>query len=149
MNLTIEDVLAEWETDKNLDQAHIDNEIAKLSPLHFKYMKMYMEASKFQIQTKKRISKLKHLKIQYYKGMMDRDTLNKLGWEQYQGLKPQNANDWDLTLKNDNDLIDLQDVADTNEALLKMLESILWHIRDRGNHLKTLFDYQRFIGGGY
>lgn len=149
MNLTIEDVLAEWETDKNLDQSHIDNEIAKLSPLHFKYMKMYMEASKFQIQTKKRISKLKHLKIQYYKGMMDRDTLNKLGWEQYQGLKPQNANDWDLTLKNDNDLIDLQDVADTNEALLKMLESILWHIRDRGNHLKTLFDYQRFIGGGY
>lgn len=149
MNLTIEDVLAEWETDKNLDQAHIDNEIAKLSPLHFKYMKMYMEASKFQIQTKKRISKLKHLKIQYYKGMMDRDTLNKLGWEQYQGLKPQNSNDWDLTLKNDNDLIDLQDVADTNEALLKMLESILWHIRDRGNHLKTLFDYQRFIGGGY
>jgi hypothetical protein len=149
MNLTIEDVLAEWETDKNLDQAHIDNEIAKLSPLHFKYMKMYMEASKFQIQTKKRISKLKHLKIQYYKGMMDRDTLNKLGWEQYQGLKPQNANDWDLTLKNDNDLIDLQDVADTNEALLKMLESILWHIRDRGNHLKTLFDYQRFIGGVY
>jgi hypothetical protein len=147
--ITIDDVLAEWESDKNLDQSHIDTEIAKLSALHFKYMKMYMDTSKFQIQTKKRMGKLKHLKIQYYKGMMDKHTLAQLGWEQYQGLKPQNANDWDLTLKNDNDIIEVQDIYDTNEAQLKMLESILWHIRDRGNHLKTLFDYQRFIGGGY
>jgi hypothetical protein len=147
--ITIDEVLALWDSDKKVDQAHIDNEVGKLSTLHHKYMSLYMEVTKDQILTKKRIGKLRNLKVQYYKGLLDRETLKSLGWEQYQGLKPQSSGEWDLMLKNDNDIIELQDKFDTNEALLKMLESILWHLRDRGNHLKLMFDYQRFIGGGF
>lgn len=146
---TIDEILALWNEDKKVDQTHIDNEVGKLSILHHKYVSMYMEATKDQISTKKRLGKLRNLKVQYFKGMLDRETLKNLGWEQYQGLKPQNSTEWDLMLKNDSDILELQDRIDTNEALLKLLESILWHLKDRGNHLKLMFDYQRFIGGGY
>lgn len=146
--ITLDSIKAEWASDSKLNPAKIDDELVRLPSLHAKYLGYYLSLSDEQVKIKASYNRMRNLKRRYYRGELDRETLVKYEWTQWQHEKIKSLAELNTMFEIDYDLIKMNEVIERNEIILKTLESILWNIRDRGHQLKTLFDYQKFISGG-
>lgn len=140
------DTLTEmWAEDGQIEVADISNEAANIPKLHNKYFRLYSNEGLRLKKMKADYKQLRRLKIEYYKGQLDDDELKQNGWKPQQ-LKILNS-DIPMYLDADQDIIELSLRIGLQEAIVEYLESIIKQINNRGYHLKTISDWERFRTG--
>jgi len=143
---TLDEILTEWDRDSVVDETKIGHEAARNPMIHSKYIRM-LSVSKLQLR-KSESDYLKARKIhsRYFRGELNREELDELGWSQYQGRHPTIAA-MDELLNTAPELIKLTDRISYHTVCKESLESILKEINSRTWNLKTSLEYQKLING--
>lgn len=141
---TIEELIAQWEKDSEVDATEPGKEILRIPLLHSKYNKFLslhnLSAKKCSLE----YSKMKKLKWEYYNGKMDEDDLKKLGWEPFRfTLKSDIA----VYIDGDDDLSKLKRRQAYHEEAAKFCENIMKELQSRTYQLRAHMDWEKFIQG--
>jgi hypothetical protein len=143
--MKIEDIIAEWSKDCEIDQTNISNESANIPKLHNKYYQIYMQEGMKLRKLKFDFKQLTKLKSEYYRGELTMEELHEYGWEP-QPLKILKQ-DIPTYIDADNDIINNALKIGMQEEKVEYLESIIRQISNRGFQLKTIVDWERFRTG--
>ena len=145
--MDFEKIKAMSEKDTQMDGTELDIESIKLPQLHNKYLNILQDE---KLVLRKLISdknKLFRLKLEYYNGKMDKDTLDELGWEPFQLniLKK----DIDIYLNSDAELSLTRDRISYQEVKLEFLEEILKELNNRHWKIRNAIEWRKFTSGGF
>lgn len=144
--MNIEEIQKEWSFDSKIDELNMAEETLKAPKLHSKYMNLYISAYEELVKRKHYYKMLYKLKIEYYSGELDKDTLKEKGWNQVS--KRILKSDLPVYIEADEDIIKQKLKISECELKIELLESILKSIQTRGYHIKNYLDYIRFTSGG-
>lgn len=141
------DILREaWEADCIIDQANIDDEAARIPKLHSKYLNFLTEI-KFEVfKRDAALMELRGHRSRYYQGMLNRDELEQFGWDQYQGRSPTRG-ELDKLLESDKIILEAEKRLFTVKAAFEYAEEIMKSLRYRGQDLKTIMEWKKFLAG--
>lgn len=145
--MNIAEIEDEWQKDSQLDIADLAYESQKTASLHSKYYRYYREFAKEYDKMKTIRARLLKLKTEYYLGQLDRETLEKRGWKQFQ--KTLLKTELPTYIAADDDMIKCElQLAELDNAV-KFLESIIKSINNRGYHVRNVLEFLKFKNGGY
>lgn len=146
MAITYDELSEMWAADSDIDSNDITGEVQKLSKLHSKYYKLYIEETlrAKKIETTKQ--KLMSDKYDYYSGVMDIEEIRERGWKPLPKLILKN--DVQRHVDNDEQVIELTLKLAYAKSVVDYLESITKMISNRGYNLRLIFDFERFRSGG-
>jgi hypothetical protein len=136
----------EWKKDSVIDETNLGRAAAKTPQLHAKYLNLLTSAKLQQRKAESDYLKLRRVKYRYFRGELNRDELQALGWDQYQGVKPI-KNEMDEFLQTDEDLITAQDKLEYLRTVLLQLESILKSLHSRTWDIKNSIEWTKFTNG--
>ena len=136
----------EWKKDSVIDETNLGRAAAKTPQLHAKYLNLLTSAKLQQRKAESDYLKLRRVKYRYFRGELNRDELQALGWNQYQGVKPI-KNEMDEFLQTDEDLITAQDKLEYLRTVLLQLESILKSLHSRTWDIKNSIEWTKFTNG--
>ena len=136
----------EWKKDSVIDETNLGRAAAKTPQLHAKYLNLLTSAKLQQRKAESDYLKLRRVKYRYFRGELNRDELQTLGWDQYQGVKPI-KNEMDEFLQTDEDLITAQDKLEYLRTVLLQLESILKSLHSRTWDIKNSIEWTKFTNG--
>lgn len=143
---SIEALITNWEKDSIIDQTDPGVELLRTPILHSKYntyLTLHNLASKRAVLELARIKKLKWL---YYTGKLDKDELDKLGWEPFQfTLK----SDISVYIEGDSDLGKLQRKKSYHEEASSFCVNVMKEINNRTWQLREYMTWERFQQGGH
>lgn len=143
---TIESIITQWEKDSIVDTTDPGKEIIHIPVLHSKYNK-YL--SLHNLSAKKcglEISKLKKLKWLYYTGKLDREELEKLGWEPFRfTLK----SDISVYVEGDGDLSNLKRRQAYHEEAASFCIYVMKELNNRTWQLKEFINWEKFQQGAH
>jgi predicted transglutaminase-like protease len=143
--MKLNDILDEWEIDSEIDKSDLGNENLKTPKLHQKYLKMYsiekIRFTKFEIDYKK----LFKLKTQYYRGTLDKETLDEMEWKPFQMrlLKE----DVEIYIESDDQISELQLKLSLQKEIVSTLDSIIRQINKRDFTIRNSIDWLKFTQG--
>ena len=140
-----EEIIAEWKKDSEIDKTELGKESLRIPQLHSKYLnEFYIGKAAYAKynQDYKSTYKLKH---QYYQGLLSKEQLDELGWEQ-QPLKILKT-DIPIYLESDDDLQVIKNKIQLTEYKLEILENIIKTLNNRGFLIKNAIDWARFQNG--
>lgn len=143
--MRLEDILVEWEKDSQQDSSELAQELSRIPYLHHKYLKIFTHE---RIQLAIHENKLKQLyllKLNYYRGNLDQDTIREQGWEPFQ-LKLMKE-DIPTYINADQDYSDLSLKLQYQKEKVAALESIIKHINNLGYNIKSQIDWLKFTNG--
>jgi hypothetical protein len=142
----IDELLAEWDLDSDMDDNHISDESIRVPKLHAKYIRYLMQAKLKSTKYQNDFNVLKKTKFRYYRGELSREELKELNWEQWQGVKPLKS-ELDQFLEGDIDLNNMKVKIEYLQTMLYLLESILGQIKARDWQLKNILEHKKFLAG--
>ena len=135
-----------WDADAAINREKIMEEIGRTPILLSKWMdipiKLKMDARKEQ----ENMIRLLRLKTKYYHGELDKDTLAKLGWKQYQGNKPLKS-ELDKVLKQDSMVVDQETIIEQYNMVIEFVENGIGYLRFRDRSCATIFEGIKFYAG--
>tara|TARA_Y100000034_G_C6865467_1_gene394396 strand:+ start:159 stop:596 length:438 start_codon:yes stop_codon:yes gene_type:complete len=133
--------------DAEIDGTELDIESMKLPQLHNKYLNLLQDEKLILRKLISDKNTLYRLKWEYYTGKLDKETLDKHGWEQFQlnVLKK----DINIYLDSDPDLSIMRDRVAYHEVILSFLEETLKELNTRHWKLKNAIDWRKFTSGGF
>ncbi len=136
-----------YERDSQIDGTELDIESIKLPQLHNKYLNLLQDEKLVLRKLIADKSEMFRLKWEYYSGKMDKEALDKYGWEPFQLniLKK----DIDIYINSDKDLRLLQDRISYHEVILGYLEEILKEINGRHWKIRNAIEWRKFTNGGF
>lgn len=152
--MAIEDFLPEklrvikdaWARDQEIDMSNIDDELARLPKIHQKYLD-FLSVLKIQVFEKNaRFLKLKGARSRWYNGQCSKEELDSWGWDQYQGKVPLKS-ELERLLEVDDELLTAEKQLFELKACFEYAEEILNHIRYRGNDLRAIAEWKKFLAG--
>ena len=140
----LEELLAQWEKDSEVDTTEPGKEILRIPILHNKYNKYLslhnLSAKKAAIE----YDRIKKLKWMYFTGKLDQEELDKLGWEPFRFTLKSDIN---VYLDGDDDLNKLKRKKSYHEESAKFCENVMKELQSRTYQLKAYMDWERFIQG--
>lgn len=145
-NLSVEYLLQEWKKDSIINESDLANEIIRVPLLHCKYLDYYIHFKYQLAQMEAKKNKLAWIKRKYFRGEMDQADLKKYGWSQWNCLKPSSA-ELNQLLEYDSDMTDIVRVISELKTAVSGCEYIMAQLKSREFSLKTIFEYQRYMGG--
>lgn len=143
--LKLENILEEWTKDCNIDEARLSSEIVGIPKLHAKYIRHLNDHKLASIKAKIDYDKLKNLLTEYYNGNLDKETLDELGWEQFD-LKLMKSG-VERYINSDERLNKLLYKKSYHDQVSSTCEQILNELKNRTWQLKTVVDYNKFLSG--
>jgi hypothetical protein len=143
--MRIEDIVAEWSKDCEIDVTNVSSESANIPKLHNKYYQYYMQEGLKLRKLKADHKELLKLKGEYYRGEMSMQELSEFGWDP-QPLKILKS-DIPAYIDADKDVINASLKIGMQEEKVDYLEQIIRMISNRGFQLKTIVDWERFRTG--
>ena len=143
--LKLENILEEWTKDCNIDEAMLSSEIVGIPKLHAKYIRHLNDHKLASIKAKIDYDKLKNLLTEYYNGNLDKETLDELGWEQFD-LKLMKSG-VERYINSDERLNKLLYKKSYHDQVASTCEQILNELKNRTWQLKTVVDYNKFLSG--
>ena len=146
MDITAEEIPAQWREDTELDSTKLVDELISVPKLHSKYIGYYVHFKRKLAQAEAKKNKMVFLKRKYYKGECTFEELQKYGWEQYQGLKA-SASEFNLLMEIDPDMVDYNHVVSELKTTVSCLEYVLGQLKSREFSIKAMLDYQKFLAG--
>jgi hypothetical protein len=145
--MNLEELLAMWDQDANIDEEHLDRESVNNSKLHSKYLRhlMYFKSKHIALQTEYNL--LRQKKFKYYRGEFTRDELIVEGWSQFQGTKPLKS-EMEERLQGDADLNRLTMKISYVKLIIESIESIMNQIKAKDWEIKNAIAFKVFLAGG-
>lgn len=147
--LNLDEIFKMWAKDSEIDDLRLDEASKKSASLHAKYLEM-LSLSKLQLKRKDMEFKvLLKNKWLWYNGKMQKDEIDRLGWEYdaLNGLKVLKG-EMDYYYNSDPHIQEMQAKIDYLKTLIETLEEIINNIRWRHSTIKNMIDWRRFESGG-
>lgn len=144
--MKLDDILAMWSDDCEIDDNMLGEASSNTPKLHAKYLGILMNTKIRMSKTQAEHDELCSIKRRYYRGELSRVELTELKWEPYQFAKPLKA-ELEEILKGDPDVakyaLRLEYLSITKDAL----ESIMNQIKQRSFDLKNAISWKQFLAG--
>jgi hypothetical protein len=144
--LDINKVIAEWKNDATIDETKINTEICRTSQLHSTYLGYFIQFKGELTRAESAYYRMGNMKRKYYRGECTQPELAKMGWQQFQGLKP-SATEMNSHLEFDTELVTLRENVNNLKTAVASMEYIIKSISSRDYSIKTLVDYNRYLNG--
>lgn len=144
--MKLEEIEALW-ADDIIDRTQLDVESLKIPGLHHKYYKIYIREL-IQLKAEENdYASFYNTKVEYYLGILDKETLDKLGWEPFQLniLK----SDIPRYIEADRQIQERKLKIHVQKAKVNYLEDIIKMIHNRNFKIKNAIDYMKFMNGGH
>lgn len=143
--MTLDEIFKLWETDSTVNPSELGNAALDLAKLHHKYYSIF---SRERLLLKKLDAEMKRLKLDKQEFYVDGPTEEQmaLGWR----LPPKGRilkSDVSNYLDADNDIIKMNLKIAYQQEKIDALESIIKMIHNRGFHIKSAIDFERFKVG--
>ena len=146
--MKLESIQELWTSDCVLDDLQLDVESTRIPELHNKYFKIFSDEKLRLVKYESKMKELSKLKWLYYTGKLDKDSLDKLGWEPFElEIKTRNKLDLDRFLNSDKDIIEMQEKIEYQKEKINYLESIIKTIINRNFLIKSIIDWRKFTSG--
>lgn len=146
--MKLESIQELWTSDCVLDDLQLDVESKRIPELHNKYFKIFSDEKLRLVKYESKMKELSKLKWLYYTGKLDKDSLDKLGWEPFElDIKSRNKLDIDRFLNSDKDIIEMQEKIEYQKEKINYLESIIKTIINRNFLIKSIIDWRKFTSG--
>ena len=146
--MKLESIQELWTSDCVLDDLQLDVESTRIPELHNKYFKIFSDEKLRLVKYESKMKELSKLKCLYYTGKLDKDSLDKLGWEPFElDIKSRNKLDIDRFLNSDKDIIEMQEKIEYQKEKINYLESIIKTIINRNFLIKSIIDWRKFTSG--
>ena len=140
----LDEILAEWDKDSELDRTEPGRELIKIPKLHSKYLTIMSHYRQLVRSNEFRIAELKKLKWQYYTGKMSQEDLAENSWHPFPYVLKSDVTTY---IDGDKDLNRLMAQKSMNQECVTACEFILKELHSRTFQLKSFIDYERFIQG--
>lgn len=141
----LEEILAEWKKDAEIDLIDLGSEIQRVPRLHAKYLDILSFYRLKAKETEAKYAKLYLLKFEHQQGHLDFSELKSLGWEPI--LHSRIKTDVPRYLEADDDLIKLKSQIAFYNEIVNACESIMKELNARNYSLKALIDWTKFTNG--
>lgn len=147
--LNIEELLAMWKKDCEIDQMALDDSSLAGIKLHSKYLELH---TIIKLQLKKKELEQQVLlrdKWLYFNGKMEKEDIDKRGWpyDPFNGLKIMKS-DMEYYFNADPELQKTEERITYLKTMLDTLEEILGNLKWRHSTIKNCIDWRRFTSGG-
>jgi hypothetical protein len=142
--MTIDEILALWEVDSNIDPTDLGEEVLKISKLHHKYFQIYTKEKMLLRKQESDLKKLKLDKFEFYT----------------QGPNEETPKSWSLPPKGiilkaeipsymeaDKEIIELSLKIGYQQEKVDLLESIIKSFQYRGYNIKSAIEWHKFTMG--
>jgi len=142
----LEEIKEMWKEDCKIDPTRIVDVMVGIPNLHSKYLDILSSLKLKYRKADSDLLRLRRNKVRYYRGEMTKGELDRLGWEQWQGVKPLKSDLEDL-ITTDEDIILKQDQIEYFKVCMDTVEMIMRSIHSRGYDMGTLTKYLIFQSG--
>lgn len=143
---SIEEYEKMWAEDCKIDETNLVRESARIPLLHSKYYKLYHRSALKAIKLRYELKEMEGIKIEYYSGTLDQETLKKYGWVQFGDKLIKSA--VDRKVETDKDIAVLSLKIEYQSSIAKFLEDVIKQINTRNFVIKNMIDMIRFQSGG-
>lgn len=143
--MTIDEISEMWEKDGKIDPLNLSGSSIDTPMIHNKYEKLHAIENIKLKKARAMYDELCQLKMEYYRGELDDETLKYYKWEPFRLkiLKSDAAN----YLKKDKDIKEATIKIGIQEEIVQYLYNILRQINNRGYLIKNAIDDIKFKAG--
>lgn len=135
-----------WEEDSKIDAQNVDDEISRLPKLHSKWLNFFSDMKNRVFEAEMKYKTLYGKRTRYYNGLMTKEELTEAGWTQYQGKVPLKS-ELERLLETDPIMLSAEQRKFELNVCLEFAEEVVKNLRYRGQDLKTLVDWKKFLAG--
>jgi len=143
---SLETIYNMWERDATVSVGDLATASMSTASLHHKYAKMLSGCKMLLRSRELKFKELYRDKWEWATGSIDRETLDRHGWEPLR--KKILRSDVDVYLDADSDLQAHQLRLSEAKERVEALESIIRMINGRAFQIKNAIDYHKFMAGG-
>lgn len=145
--VTIDDLMEEWSKDAQVDETEPGREMAKISSLHSKYLRILTHHNLVCKKLTADYNKLKKIKWEYYGGDLNNpEDLEKYGYEPWS--KKTLRQDIPQYLDSDTELNNILLKKVVHDEIVNFCSSVLKELNNRTWQMKSLIDWEKFTSGG-
>jgi hypothetical protein len=142
--MNIDKLLQMWSKDANIDRTEPGRELINIPILHAKYLQILSTHRLAVKNIDYKLATLKRLKWEYYTGKLDKETLEKHGWQPFPYTLKSEVSTY---LESDEDLNKLLAKKHIYEEMIEACTSIMKELNSRTFQLRSFIDYEKFISG--
>jgi len=140
----LDDLLAEWAKDSNIDRTEPGKALLDIPKLHSKYLNI-LSAHRLSIRDAEfKYNRMKKVKWEYYTGKLGDDDLKKYGWEPFPFVL---KSDITTYLEADEDLSKYLAQRLMHEEIVEVCQSIMKELSARTFQLRDFISWEKFIQG--
>jgi len=140
----LDDLLAEWAKDSNIDRTEPSKALLDIPKLHSKYLNI-LSAHRLSIRDAEfKYNRMKKVKWEYYTGKLGDDDLKKYGWEPFPFVL---KSDITTYLEADEDLSKYLAQRRMHEEIVEVCQSIMKELSARTFQLRDFISWEKFIQG--
>jgi hypothetical protein len=140
----LDDLLAEWAKDSNIDRTEPGKALLDIPKLHSKYLNI-LSAHRLSIRDAEfKYNRMKKVKWEYYTGKLGDDDLKKYGWEPFPFVL---KSDITTYLEADEDLSKYLAQRRMHEEIVEVCQSIMKELSARTFQLRDFISWEKFIQG--
>ena len=143
--MKLDDILQMWEEDSVVDKQNLSDEALKISKLHHKYYRIFINERLTLRKYESELKVLKKDKFEFYTQGPTEETHN-LGWR----LPPIGKilrSDAGMYVDTDQDIINLTLKIGIQHEKVDFLESVLKSLVNRGFNIKAAIEFEKFKVG--
>jgi hypothetical protein len=142
--VTIDSLMSEWSKDTNIDPSSMEKELLKISYLHGKYLNIMSYHRHVIRKLDAEYKDMKEIRREYFLGHAGQDTLEKYGWEQYQGNPITMRTSQEEKLSTDPILSKILLKKGAHEEIVSYCELVMRNLNNRSWDLKTYVEYLKY-----
>ena len=140
----LDDLLEMWRVDSVIDRTEPGKALINIPQLHSKYLNILSRHRLLSKEAEFKYNKMKKLKWEYYTGKLDKNQLEKHGWEPFPFVLKSELTTY---LESDEDLNRLIAQKILHDEIVEVCSSILKELHSRTFQLRSFIDFEKFISG--
>lgn len=134
-----------WNADSKIDRLTLVEDLLINSNLNSKYVGLYASHREAVKYYENKLYKERLFKHEYYTGKSNYEALKERNLEPF-GYKILKS-EVEMYINADDDIIRISDKKHFHETMVKMLDSILWSIKDRGKSIIYIIEWEKHSNG--
>lgn len=143
--MKLEEILDLWDVDSEINRQDLSEEALKISKLHAKYYRIYVNERLILKKYEAELKTLKLDKTEFYTQGPTKEQMD-LGWR-LPAIGKVLKSDINTYLEADKDIIKLSLKVGLQNEKVDLLESIIKSFNGRGYNIKAALDFERFKMG--
>lgn len=140
----LDDLLEMWRADSVIDRTEPGKALINIPQLHSKYLNILSRHRLLSKEAGFKYNKMKKLKWEYYTGKLDKDQLEKYGWEPFPFVLKSELTTY---LESDEDINKYIAQKILHDEIVEVCTSILKELNSRTFQLRDFISWEKFIQG--